>query len=360
MKTFKIIPQFRENCVIQGSKEWIHNLNVGDIIFLISDIPTKKFSIISKIDALESNDNPKICIDKRNLGNFGEGDEVFIVKYNPAEALEVHICISDEYSVITKGDWTANIKPSLEEKVIDIGQELTFLIPWENGAPIIGTGIVNTTLPNTPVFIGERTQIILEKLPIEALSSIKRNKLIEQELRVDILMNQINQNTIQLIREIKNKNYPNIGQKYNFKATNPKQLFRAIMDVFKGLKVIEKPFEQFFDEKKQDYLASVVYVTNNDNNSYQLIDIQITSSGYSGILVIWVTGKNNEDNLKTLQLYDSRISQLKQGLEQKVEILSVQCPECGGNLPFDKIDINGQVTCIYCNNTSKIPKVLRY
>ncbi len=357
---YKLLPQFRENCIVQGKKENLLKFKVGDTIFLISDLPTKKYSIITKIEALEYFNEPKILIDKRILGNFGESDEVFILKHNPAEALEVHINVSNEHTTITKGDWTSNIKPSLINKLIDYGQEVAFLIPWEGGAPIVATGIINSTLPNPPVYIGDRTKIFIWKSSNEELSAIKREKLLIQEDRVDILEKQIKQKTIKLIRQIKQNNYPNKGQKYKFKTTNPRQLFKSILSIFKGLDSIEDPIEESFDEKEQDYLASAVFLTKKKSDSIQLIDIQIMASGHSGALIIWVSGENESIISETLEKYDSRIFQLQQGLEQKIEVLSAQCPECGGNLPIKNVDINGIVECIYCNRVSKIPKALRY
>ncbi|MFX1257787.1 MAG: hypothetical protein ACFFAN_08010 [Promethearchaeota archaeon] len=360
MKLYKLIPQFRDNCIIQGNKEFLSKFEVGNTIFLISDLPTKKYSVISKIEALEPSEESKIFIDKRILGKFNENDDVFILKYNPAEALEVHISISNEYAVITKGDWTPNVKASLINKLLDIGQEVTFLIPWKGGAPIVATGIINSTLPNPPVYVGEKTRIFINKTSIEELSEIKREKIICQEERVDILEKQIKKNTLELIRKVKQNNYPNKGQKYEFKTTNPKHLFRSILNIFKVLDSIEDPLEQDLDEKEQDYLASAVFFIKNTSDSIQLIDIQIMSSGNSGALIIWVTGENEDLISGTLEKYDLIISQLKEGLEQKIEVLNTQCPECGANLPVKNIDVNGIVECIHCNRISKIPKALRY
>jgi len=358
MNSFKIIPQFRENCIIQGKIEFLSDFEVGDTIFLISNLPTKTYSMISKIEEISFSDEPKIFIDKRNLGKFAENDDVSILKYNPAEAIEIYIDISSDYSAISKGDWTANIKPSLISKLIDLGQEVSFAVPWEGGAPIVGTGIISSTLPNPPVFIGDKTRILIDKVPNEHLSVIKKEKLEFHEDRVSILEEEIQHKTIQLIRQIKHQNFPNKGQKYQFKATNPKQLFASIITVFEGLEIIEAPFEQTFDEESHEYLASAVYLNRNDN--FQLIDVQITSSGNSGALILWVTGRDLSIISDTLDRYHKRISQLQKDLEQRVEAITAQCPECGGNLPTKKIDVRGIVECIYCNTTSKIPKALRY
>lgn len=360
MQTYKIVPQFRDNCVIQAKKEWLAEYSVGDTIFLISNIPTKKFSTITRIDAIETADEPIIYVDKRNLENLAEGDDVYLLKYNPAEAIEVQIQISDEYSLISKGDWTANIKPSLVNKLIDIGQDVSFLIPWEGGDPIIGTGLIEYTLPSPPVFIGDRTVIILNKSSSAVLSEIKKRTINIKEERVAILENQIEQNTIEFIRKIKHQNYPYKGRKYQFKATNPKKLFESVLILFNSLEVVEEPNEIVYDDKNQDYLASAVFLNREIVPYILLIDIQIVANENSGTLIIWVTGENEKIIMDSLKTYENKITTLKQGLEQKVEVLSAQCPECGGALPFKNIDVNGVVECLYCGKISKIPKALRY
>ncbi|MHA2087333.1 MAG: hypothetical protein ACW972_03590, partial [Promethearchaeota archaeon] len=334
MQSFKLIPQLRENCIIQGKEELLSDLAEGDTIFLISNLPTKTYSIISKIEALTNANDAKIYIDKRNLGNFAENDEVSILKYNAAEALEVYIDISTDNTVISKGDWTKNIKPSLINKLIDLGQEISYIIPWEGGAPLVGTGIVNSTLPNPPVYIGDRTRIIIDKVSNEQLSEIQKEKLRIHEERVKILEEEVQHKTIQLIREIKHQNFPNKGEKYHFKATNPKQLFASILTVFEGLEAVEEPTEQIFDEKEQEYLASAVFINKADSGELQLIDVQIVSSGTSGNLILWVTGKDYSIISDILDSYSTRVSNLKQGLEQKAEAIGAQCPECGGDLPI--------------------------
>jgi primosomal protein N' len=310
------------------------------------------------IDGIQFAEESLIYVDKRNLGNFGENDEVSILKYNPAEALSVEINISSDF-ILPKGDWTSNIKPSLVNRLIDLGQEVSFLIPWENNAPIIVSGYVNSTLPNPPVIIGERTQIFLEKYPPEQLNRIQQEKVRYKEARVDILEQQIQRNTIGLIKQIKHQKFPYKGQKYDFKATNPRKLFSSVLKVFEGLDFIEEQEEKVFDDKEQDYLATVVYALKKEKD-LQVIDVQISASGNSGCLLLWVTGRDEKRILETLKHYDVKLSQLKEGLEQKVEVLSAQCPECGGTLPMKDIDINGIVECVYCGKISKIPKALRY
>ncbi|MHA1756493.1 MAG: hypothetical protein ACTSVV_06970 [Promethearchaeota archaeon] len=360
MSLFELVPQLRENCVIQGNESLLSEFQVGDTVFLLSNTPTKKYSVISKIDAIEYDMESKIFVDKRILEKFGKGDKVTILKYNPAEAIEVHIAISNSYSLITRGEWTSNIKPSLLNKLLDLGQEISFVIPWEGGAPIVGTGIVNTTLPSPPVYIGDSTRIFIDKLPDEKLKLIKQVRMRNKEERVSILEKQIKEETINLIRSVKHEKFPSKGQKYQFKATNPRQLFKSILRVFEGLEFIERPSEEFLGVENKDYLGSAVILLNPNPSDIQLIDIQVLASENSGSLILWVIAKDENTITEILKKYDKIIKELKQGLEQKVEALSAQCPECGAMLPIEEMDVNGVVKCSYCNTISKLPKILRY
>ncbi len=360
MNRFKIIPQLRENCVLTGTEDLLDIYDMGEVIYLISDNPAKRFSVISKIEGkMHDTGEPNIIIDKRILGQLSENDWVKVLKYNPAEAIEVQIGIPDDYNAITSGDWTANIKSSLIDKLIDLGQEVTFLIPWEGGSPIVGTGIINYTLPNPPVYIGNRTTIFLKKKSQEELSEIKRENLMEQAERVKILEKQIRYESLDIITKIKHGNYPQKGLKYKFSATNPRKLFDSITSLLKGLKVIEPPFEQTYDSEKQDYFASVVYFMTQETSPL-LIDLQIMASESSGSLLIWITGENEDRIQNALQVYDERITQLKEGLEEKVEVMSIRCPECGAQLPINDMDLNGMVECRFCDTISRIPKAMRY
>ncbi|MBD3338585.1 MAG: hypothetical protein GF353_05735 [Candidatus Lokiarchaeota archaeon] len=360
MITYKIVPQLREKCIIQGHKEELSNIKEGDTIFIIANKPFKKFSIISEIGGIHYDEKKRIFVDERNLGNFGKNDEVFILKYNPAEAIEIHIDISSSYSLISRGEWTEVVRPSIKEKLIDIGQEVSFLISWEGGAPIVASGFVNKTFPNPPVIVGSSTRIFIEKSSDQELLKLKQENLIRKELRVNILQNEIEHKTIELIKEIKQGSYPNQGQKYQFKATNPKVLFRTLSDLLKSFEVIEAPIEQILDDEEQDYLASAVFLKNPTLDSLQLIDIQILASGYTGTLLIWVTGKNSDIIKETLEDLDIKVNSIKEELEKKVQILNIQCPECGAPLPIKQIDIEGKVKCVHCGRVSKIPKALRY
>lgn len=359
MKMFKLVPQLRENCVVKGAQSVISNFQVGDVVFLISNTPTKKFSIISKIEAKHEAKDPKIIIDKRRLGKFAENDEVFLLKYNAAEALEVQLTISNEYTAISEGNWTASIKPSLKNKLVDSGQEVSFLIEWEGGAPIVGTGIIEHTLPNPPVYIADRTKILINKESQENLSAIKARKLNEQSQRVDVLVQEQEQEKFKLVNELRQKAFSNKGQKYKFKATNPQKLFDSIINIFSGLEVIENPNAKVYDEQQQEYLASAVFLRKK-SEAFQIIDIQVVASGNSGSLIIWVTGDDEVRNQEILKYYDDTIKQLKHSLEERVQVLEITCPECGGDLPTRQIDINGKVECPFCKTISRIPKALRY
>jgi uncharacterized Zn ribbon protein len=360
MDTFKIIPQLRENCVIYGEKENLAKFSEGDSIFLISDLPHKRYSIISKIEKIIHASERKILIDERNSEKLTRGDRVMVIKYNPIEALKVNIAVKEDNTLIAKGNWTSVIRPLLKKKTIDSGQEISFLIPWEEKAPIIGHGIINSTIPAPPTYIGDDTEITISKVSKEKIQQIKKKNFEVHEKRVEILREQINKNYIDEIRKIKQNNYPTMGIRYNFNIVNVRKLFRSILHIFKGLTVLEEPEEHSFNQDAQDYLANIVLLKNSDLKNLQIIDIQIIYSKTSGSLIIWYTGKSKADILETSKKYHIKIRQIKEILEDQVEVVNLECPECGGTLPIDEISLNGLVKCEYCEMVSIIPKVLRY
>ena len=360
MNLFRIIPQIRNNCVIQGNKEFLSKFKVGDAIFLVSSNPAKKYSIISKIERIEHGNDSIIIIDKRILEKLGENDEVSILKYNPAEAIEIHLVGPNSNPLITSGEHTATIKPHVLNKLVDYGQEISFLISLENEPPIVATGMINSTIPPPPVYIGPTTRIFLENVSEKEFGLIKKDLMEKKEKRASVLEKQIRKKTLNLIKHLKLGTYRNMGQKYSFKSTNPRQLFKAILNIFKGFEFIEEPREEYFSNDKNDYLGSAVFLLNDDIKNIQMIDIQVLAHGNSGLLILWISAKDENKISEILDQYDPIIRDLKQGLEQKVEILSVRCPECGGALPINEANSNGIVECKYCNFFFRIPKILRY
>ena len=153
-------------------------------------------------------------------------------------------------------------------------------VPWEGGSPIVGTGIVSTTLPNPPVYIGDHTKILIEKHSDEELSILKSERIKVKEDRVEILEKQIKYNVIEFVKMIKHQNYPYKGQKYRFKATNPKQLFSSVLNVFKGLEIVEDPIEKVYGAEDQDYLATAVYLYKEDPNIKQMIDRDVVKISF--------------------------------------------------------------------------------
>ena len=360
MKTYKLQPQLRDNCILQGKKEWFEDFEVGDTIYLLSDLPTKKFSIISRIEGFKYEDEGFIYIDKRILGNLAENDEVFILKYNPAEAKKLYMKISEDHPLIINGDWTEVIKPYLLNQLIDLGKEIMAPIPYGENPPINVYGIINSTSPPPPVMVTDQTRIFIEKLPKEKISMIEDGILSFKEERVNPLVEGIKRNTNELIQRVKEGNYPGKGITYVFKSIDPVVMAKTVLNIFSNLKIIDEPTEERFEGMDQSYLMRAVFLSKSDLNSFEIINVQIIASKNSGSLVLWISGETDEKINSVLMTYDKRISELKQILEQKIEVQSLSCPECGADLPIQQIDVNGKVTCTNCQTILYVPKSKRY
>lgn len=365
MLEFKIVPQFRNNCVIQGKKEILDIYQEGDTIFVLLNTPSKSFSVITKIEGIAHADENVIYIDQRILGGLAESDMVTILKHNPAEALAVYIAISQDFTLVGTGDWTPVIKKHVENRVFDFGQEISFVIPWEEEdgkqlPPIPVSGMVYNTIPPPPVKTGLQTKIFLNKFSEHKILQLKQDNLDKQKGRVKILEEQRKHDTLHLIQTIKQNNYPYKANKYAFENTNPKQLLAAIMEVFKGFRIVEAPAEKTFDSDNQTYLGSVVFLSEEIADSLAIIDVQVLANNQNGELIVTVTAKNDSLLFDLQQKYDMLIRKIKIGLEQKTELIIEICPNCGAKLPLENVKQDGSVECEYCYTTTLLPKTFRY
>ncbi len=356
---------FRNGCVIQAKEEYLTDLKVGDTIFLISKKMGKIFSILTKIEAFAFAKEPVIYIDQRILGLLAEGDFVTVLKHNPSEAMVIYLAISEGYTRVFSGDWTPIARSPLENKVIDYGHSISFIIPWiddkgKNLPPIAVEGIVASSVPPPPVRIGIGTKIMLTKVSDMKLIQMKDDAYEKQRDRVAILENELNEKTYQLIQSIKQGNYPTRSTKYPFKRTNPQQLFSVVSDSFKGFRVVEQPKEKAFEGGSNNYLGSAVYYAEDATGSISIIDIQVVATEQAGELILSVTAKDELSIFEFLHNYDQKIRSLKSGLEQKAELKIQDCPGCGAQLPLQEVKSDGTVECIYCRKTTILPKSFRY
>lgn len=365
MIEYRLVPQLRNNCVVQIKKELVGDLKVGDIVYLIINKITKTFSILTKIQKIVFSDENVIYCDQRILGLFAENDMVTILKYNPAEAITVYLSISDDYTRVFSGDWTTIGRKSLENKVIDFGQEISFIIPWtdENGKqlpPIPVAGIINSTIPPPPVKIGRGTKIFLNKFPQNKLLLIQTECMSKKSSRVSILEKQLKDDTFNKIQMIKQNNYPTKPSKYKFKDANPKQVFAAAIEAFKGLKILEEPKERDFSSQNQDFLGTVVFYLQDSSDSIATFDIQVISNKEMGELIVTITAKDQVAIFELSNKYDKILCSITGALEQKVELLENKCPGCAGELPLNEAQADGTVECRYCRSICILPKSRRY
>ena len=72
MLQFKLISQFRNNCMIQSKEKLIDDLKVGDIIFLMINNPTKTFSILSKVEEIIENEDKYHQFSQNLLNNVNQ------------------------------------------------------------------------------------------------------------------------------------------------------------------------------------------------------------------------------------------------------------------------------------------------
>ncbi len=384
MDAFRIIPQLRKNCILQGKKETFENFKVGDTIFLITQNSEEKFSMISKIDSINYENENLIYIDKRLLDNLINDNEeiikntvynetVKIVRYNPSKADKIYIAIPEEstrfvssrlFTSLNK-DWAVMVRKSLKNQNIDFGQKFVFLLPWsdkngKNLPPIPVEGTIIITLPSPPVYIGNSTEIIIKKVSRRELEGIIDESIERKRVRVSKIEQELRKEIFQKIKKIKIGNYPHKTVFYEFKKTSPQQLFHAIIEIFKGFEFIEEPKERSIEGQNQNYLGSVVFFTDEVEHSTSIIDIQVIANNKSGKLIMSITSENYENIHLYLQKYSKIIHGIKAGLEESIDLNIEFCSNCGAPLSLEKVESDGIIQCGYCHLKFIIPKSLRY
>ncbi|MHA1733112.1 MAG: hypothetical protein ACTSU5_14285 [Promethearchaeota archaeon] len=334
----------------------------GEDVLLIIDQPGFQYSVATRVESIEpeTERGPEIVVDKRVLERIPEDSEVRcdIIGYPLVEAESVTIALPDT-SKLFNGDWTENVKPSLEGKVIDYGSAVTFMIPFESG-PIIGSGRVYVTVPKCPVCVGPSTRVYLKKFPPDILTERLDSAEGEKEARAAELKETLANKSLDAVMALRTRVDAYVENSYPFEKSEPALLFKSLVDTFSaGYQVVEAPRETRTD--REGYSGTVLYAMREGGKVKNLVEIQVAASGNQGRVVIGVYSEDTAESSQFLNIIYKKVSALKLGLQERAESMEVKCPVCGNEkLPKEEADINGFVRCQYCRHQVRLPKYYRH
>jgi hypothetical protein len=349
----------RPNAAVKCDPNDVSGVKPKDNIILLLDAEGRKFSVATRLEAIEeeSGADPVIQVDSRILGQIAAGDQVDIIPYNIPFAEKIEIAI-EQKTRIFDGDWTPNARGPLQDKVIDYGNPVPLTIPFATG-PVSFAGKIATSIPKCPVCIGPQTKIFLKKYSPQQWDILVQDALKEKEHRAAVLLEELQLHSLEGIAALKSTVTAYAGDTYSFANTEPAGLFEALKSVLAGFKPLEQPKENVTEES---YVASACYYSLDSSRKVKnVIELQVTASGYSGKTVVSVYSKKEMDSRGLLSILQGKIEDLQSGLQERVETGECKCPNCGADrLPIEKADAEGYVKCDFCKQRQLIPKRLRH
>ena len=154
-----------------------------------------------------------------------------------AEQIEVAI---EQKTRIFDGDWTPNVRGPLQDKVIDYGNPVPLILPFQTG-PVSLAGKIATSIPKCPVFVGSQTKIFLKKYAPQQWDLLAAGAHKEREQRATVLIEAQQLQSLEGIAALKSKVSAYAGGSYKFDDTEPGSLFLALQGLFLGFKALEPP-----------------------------------------------------------------------------------------------------------------------
>ncbi len=324
---------------------------------LLLNAPGRQFSVATRIDAIDiqAGSQPTIIVNKNILGLINAGDNVEIFKYGVPFAEKINIALAHTMRIFN-GDWTANVRQPLEGKIIDYGNPITLVIPFESG-PITITGKINSTLPKCPVCVGPQTKVFLQKYPPKELDDIVAKGQREKELRAHVLYEELKAKSLEGVAALKSDVTAFVGDNYPFKETEPKAIFQSLLGIFTGYKPLEPPHES---DTRESYVAYATFVHQDGLTIKNVMEAHVIATGHSGNVQVGVYSRNPSDSRAMLDILFRKIEGLKFGLKQRAESAESKCPNCGADLPLEEADAEGMVKCSSCKKRAILPKRLRH
>ncbi len=328
-----------------------------DNVMLLLNVPGRQYSVATRIDAIttEAGSQPTIVVDKRILDLISPGDSVDIYKYGVPFAEKINIALPHTTRIFD-GDWTPNVRQPLEGKVIDYGNSVALLVPFESG-PITITGKIATTIPKCPVCVGPQTKVWLKKYKPQELDAIVVGGQREKEQRARILFEELKAKSLEGVAALKSDVTAFVGDNYPFKETEPKAIFQSLLGIFTGYKPLEPPHES---DTRDSYVAYATFVCQDGITIKNVMEAHVIATGHSGNVQVGVYSRNPTDSRAMLDILYKKIEGLKFGLRQRAESAESKCPNCGADLPLEEADAEGMVKCSSCKKRAILPKRLRH
>ncbi|MFW9993330.1 MAG: hypothetical protein ACFFD4_14900 [Candidatus Odinarchaeota archaeon] len=354
--TFQVKKIFRNGCSLvlpnsEKASEW-----QIPTVMIIRKTPHPQFSVAMKVEEITQgvNSNGIIYMDQRNAGPVNDGDSVLVGPITPPEAEFIHLLLSED-SRLPAGDWSKIIYESVKGNLYDWGENMSFIVPSKLSAPYPVEGVVQDTLPKSPVIIGENTKITIAKQSEKILTQTRSTGQNKKQARAAIYLEQLKENLFDVLARLKANLLDNYSRVYEFNS-NPEDVFSGMKRFFTGYRVISDELK----ESERAVCGSIVVAGNYvDERPTVLIEAHVSGKENSGKIQLWAyTFTEGKASRIILEDIGPKIKTLIEGIKEETDVVVLECNTCGYALNWQNADDEGWITCDACGFSSKLP--LRY
>ncbi len=315
------------------------------------------FAEITEINYETDNNESIIKLDKRIAGEIADNDIAsMIISPAPPQADTVFLAIPSSVG-LPQGDWTNIVKESNLGKIVDYGNNLSFVVPSEIREPYVVQSQILTSLPYPPVIIHEGTKFQILKKDQANLAVSLQKGYISRSKRAKDLEVRVAAGYHEQLLALKNGQLENLGRSLEF-TTKPKTAFEAIKTAFTTYYTIE---ENVTIDTETNFVGNIMFATSKDLQNIQLVEMIVSGKDNAGLLAIWIYGENRpviEEKLQKEIL--PKIGIVIEGMKEGPELIQMYCAgNCGEMLKLEDMADNGIIQCPACDTPNMIPSRLR-
>ena len=338
----------------QGHKP-IDHTEFNTIIAISKDFG-REYTFCTKIDKIEFSDidRPILYVDKDIVNILITGDTINITPFRAPMAETVTFLISESSSVI-EGSWGTMLQDQFEGQILDVGGELLFTYPTSD--PFIERGVLESSIPRAPVRLLPDTQVFVKKQDSHTILGKMVDFNDQRVERIAKYEKQLEENTFELVGDIKNDAANSLQTMFNFTA-NPQAIYEGIKKQLGSTWKSSFDDTSLFEDVFYGTLHFVLYEHGNIPSA--IMEFFISSKDDEGRITMALYGSRNTD----IRTINSKVSKDVRTLAVTVatssKIVDDKCPNCGGTLNLDNIDSRGWVDCMACMGKVVVPAKYRY
>lgn len=342
--SFKLEPTFRENATLYvGSADEKKYYSGESAVLVYHSNPAKKYSFAVSLDEIvvDATNSFRLNVNKNLVGPLVDADQVKVVPFGIQNAEKVIFLLSDNLRV-PEGDWNDLLKDQFHGEVIDEGSEVVITYPSSMN-PVMTSAVVEATIPSAPARLTKNTRVFVKKRDEMSLTEFNLSSQKSKSHRVGEYLEQLQEETFGLIREIKNDKARSASDRFDFRA-DPQKICEGVKIIFQGW----NPLKSSETKSESGFVAGLDYVLKSHNQVVALSEVKVFAQGDEGKLDIITYTQSTSNPRNYLDELEKNIHSLTLGINTSPKIVTENCPNCGTSYDPREADSDGLINCDSC------------